>query len=84
MTNPTPAPWWRDFNREHWFVFSIASLAWLFDCLDQQFFNLARDAAMEDLMPTKALANEYGPCCPSCSPPACAAPAPASATTSAG
>jgi predicted MFS family arabinose efflux permease len=54
-------PWWRSFNREHWFVFSIASLAWLFDCLDQQFFNLARDAAMEDLMPTKALANEYGP-----------------------
>ena len=54
-------PWWRTLGRDHWFVFSIASLAWLFDCLDQQFFNLARDAAMEALMPTKALANEYGP-----------------------
>ncbi len=61
MTSSTPAPWWREFNRDHWLVFSIASLAWLFDCLDQQFFNLARDAAMEDLMPTKALANEYSP-----------------------
>jgi MFS family permease len=42
-------PWWRSFTREHWFVFSVASLAWLFDCMDQQFFNLARDAAMEAL-----------------------------------
>ncbi len=42
-------PWWRSFNREHWFVFTVASLAWLFDCMDQQFFNLARDAAMEAL-----------------------------------
>jgi MFS family permease len=42
-------PWWRSFNREHWFVFIVASLAWLFDCMDQQFFNLARDAAMEAL-----------------------------------
>ncbi len=51
--------WWRLLNREHWFVFSVASLAWLFDCLDQQFFNLARDAAMEQLIPEKA--TEYGP-----------------------
>jgi hypothetical protein len=50
----TPAssaqPWWRSFTREHWFVFTVASLAWLFDCMDQQFFNLARDAAMEALV----------------------------------
>jgi MFS family permease len=42
-------PWWRSFTRQHWFVFVVASLAWLFDCMDQQFFNLARDAAMEAL-----------------------------------
>jgi MFS family permease len=42
-------PWWRSFTRHHWFVFTVASLAWLFDCMDQQFFNLARDAAMEAL-----------------------------------
>ena len=43
-------PWWRSFTRQHWTVFIVASLAWLFDCLDQQFFNLARDAALEQLM----------------------------------
>jgi MFS family permease len=50
MTSPSSTqPWWRSFTRDHWFVFSVASLAWLFDCMDQQFFNLARDAAMEAL-----------------------------------
>jgi MFS family permease len=48
-TASSPQPWWRSFTREHWFVFIVASLAWLFDCMDQQFFNLARDAAMEAL-----------------------------------
>ena len=54
-------PWWRTLTREHWFVFIVASLAWLFDCLDQQLFNLARDAAMEQLLADKAKATEYGP-----------------------
>jgi MFS family permease len=50
MTPASPSqPWWRSFTRHHWFVFTVASLAWLFDCMDQQFFNLARDAAMEAL-----------------------------------
>jgi len=60
MSQPAQ-PWWRLLNREHWFVFAIASLAWLFDCLDQQLFNLARDAAMEQLLEDKAKATEYGP-----------------------
>ncbi|MEI6053560.1 MAG: MFS transporter, partial [Opitutaceae bacterium] len=62
-THPTQSPaqpWWRSLTREHWFVFSIASLAWLFDCLDQQLFNLARDGAMEDLV-GKAEATIKGP-----------------------
>ncbi|MBC7369080.1 MAG: MFS transporter [Undibacterium sp.] len=51
MTTITPnTPWWRTLTKEHWFVFTIASLAWLFDCLDQQLFNLARDGAMEGLV----------------------------------
>ena len=33
----------------------------MFDCLDQQLFNLARDAAMEDLLGDKARATVYGP-----------------------
>ena len=56
--NPS-APWWRSFTRHHWFVFSIASLAWLFDCLDAQLFNLARGGAMLDLV-GKERASEFG------------------------
>lgn len=33
----------------------------MFDCLDQQLFNLARDAAMEDLLGDKARATVYAP-----------------------
>src|SRR5204863_1083905 len=54
-------PWWRSFNRHHWAVFALASLAWLFDCLDQQVFNLARDGAMEDLLTNKSKVIEYAP-----------------------
>src|SRR5882762_2245265 len=61
MSSPTVPPWWRVLTREHWLVFGVASLAWLFDCLDQQIFNLARDGAMEALIPDKKLATEYGP-----------------------
>lgn len=56
---PSSQPWWQSFDRRHWQVFIVASLAWLFDCLDQQLFNLARDGAMEDLLTNKALATEY-------------------------
>jgi MFS family permease len=44
-------PWWRTLTRYHWFVFAMASLAWLFDCLDQQLFLLARNPAMKALHP---------------------------------
>ncbi len=60
--NPTAAgPWWRTLTREHWFVFVGASLAWLFDCLDSQLFNLARDGAMEDLLADKTQATVLAP-----------------------
>lgn len=42
--------WYRDMTRYHWFVLLVASLAWLFDCLDQQLFNLARKPAMDELL----------------------------------
>ena len=44
-------PWWRSLEKYHWFVFSMAALAWMFDCLDQQLFILARNSAMVALMP---------------------------------
>jgi hypothetical protein len=53
-TAPAPAqPWYKLMTSHHWFVFSVASLAWLFDCMDQQFFNLGRGAAMEQLLRVK-------------------------------
>src|SRR5262245_38003850 len=57
---PSAGPWWRELNSYHWFVFAMASLAWLFDCLDQQLFILARNAAMANLLPPGRDTNEYG------------------------
>jgi MFS family permease len=37
-------------NRYHWFVLIVAALGWLFDCLDQQLFILARNPAMRELL----------------------------------
>ena len=54
------APWWKDLTGYHWFVFIIASLAWLFDCLDQQLFLLARNDAMKALLPEGWDPKEYG------------------------
>ena len=55
-------PWYRALNRYHWFVLVVSALGWLFDCLDQQLFILARPAAMNDLLShikdAKLLASE--------------------------
>jgi MFS family permease len=53
-------PWYRDLTPYHWFVFTVASLAWLFDCLDQQLFLLARGSAMKALLPEGLDAIKYG------------------------
>jgi MFS family permease len=42
--------WYRQLTRYHWFVLIVAALGWMFDCLDQQLFILARPAAMKDLV----------------------------------
>lgn len=36
-------------TRYHWFVFSVAAIAWMADCMDQQLFSLGRRMAMTDL-----------------------------------
>jgi MFS family permease len=46
-------PWWHYLTSYHWFVFAMAALAWLFDCLDQQIFILFRDDALKALMPDR-------------------------------
>jgi MFS family permease len=46
----TGVPWYKLLTRYHWFVLVVAALGWLFDCLDQQLFILARPAAMKELV----------------------------------
>ena len=43
-------PWYRQLNSYHWLVLGVCTLAWLFDCLNQQIFNLTRKPAMADLL----------------------------------
>jgi MFS family permease len=65
---PTRYRWTSELTRYHWFVLIVAALGWMFDCLDQQLFNLARQPAMDELLATtpgeKAdpeLVAQYGP-----------------------
>lgn len=44
--------WWSELNGYHWFVFVVAALGWLADCMDQQLFVLARNQAVTDLVTT--------------------------------
>ena len=43
-------PWYRELTGYHWFVLLVAALGWMFDCLDQNLFTLARPAAMKELL----------------------------------
>jgi len=43
-------PWWKYLSRYHWLVLIIASMSWLFDCMDQRFFNIVREPAMRSLL----------------------------------
>ncbi len=57
-TPPTDTdPWWHGLTRYHWFVFAMACLAWMFDCLDQQLFIIARNPAIADLLPKGSLSD---------------------------
>lgn len=47
---PTGKSWWSHLGPYQRLVFVVATLAWLFDCLDQQLFNLARSPAMTSLL----------------------------------
>ena len=60
MSSEQSSAWWKGLNAYHWFVFLMASLAWLFDCLDQQLFLLARQGAMKALLPPGMDPKEYG------------------------
>ncbi|HSW46388.1 MAG TPA: MFS transporter [Phycisphaerae bacterium] len=58
-----PKSWYRGLTRYQWWVLIIASLGWMFDTMDQQFFNLARGPALQDILqydPAKAGAKRLG------------------------
>ena len=65
MSTPVRAsdtPWWRGLTRYHWWVLGISSLAWMFDCMGQQFFALGRQPAITQLLggrATPATVAEY-------------------------
>ena len=56
----TKTNWWNGLTSYHWFVFAMASLAWLFDCLDQQIFILVRKDALKHLLPPTMDASQVG------------------------
>jgi MFS family permease len=41
----------------HWLVVIIASCGWLFDCMDQRFFTLAKESALKELLGSNAAAQ---------------------------
>src|SRR5688572_12906708 len=47
-------PWYKLLTRYHWFVLVVAALGWLFDTMDQQLFNLARNPALKELLTIKS------------------------------
>jgi MFS family permease len=52
----------RDLNRYQWTAFSVAAIAWLADCMDQQLFALARQTAITDLTggdPTAPVVTQF-------------------------
>lgn len=48
--NSSSMPWYRGLSRYQWWVLIIASMGWMFDTMDQQFFNLGRGPAMQDVL----------------------------------
>lgn len=55
-TSPAPAPGTspEKITVYHWLVVIIASAGWLFDCMDQRLFVLARESALTELLGSEA------------------------------
>jgi MFS family permease len=45
-----PLKWYQGLDRYCWIVLSVAALGWLFDTMDQNLYNLVRQASLEDLL----------------------------------
>ncbi len=44
--------WYRILTAYQWFVLIVCTLGWAFDTFDQQLFNVARQSAVKDLLPS--------------------------------
>src|SRR5580658_2381519 len=42
--------WWQHLTPYHWFVILVATMAWLFDCLDESILSLSGIAALAGLV----------------------------------
>jgi len=47
---PAETPWWREVTWYHWLVLLLAAGGWLFDCMGQRIFVLAREPALRELL----------------------------------
>ena len=45
-----PLKWYQGIERYCWVVLTVAALGWLFDTMDQNLYNLIRQASLEDLL----------------------------------
>lgn len=46
----TRSGWLAGVTKYHWLVVVIASAGWLFDCMDQRLFTMARESALRELL----------------------------------
>lgn len=50
--------WWQGVPRYAWIVLGVSALGWLFDTMDQNLFNLVRQASLKDLLGPSATKAE--------------------------
>ena len=55
---PAKYVWYKELTGYQWFVIAVAAGGWMFDTMAQQLFNLARVAALRELMGGHASAGE--------------------------
>ena len=53
--------WYQGLTWYHWVVVLIASCGWLFDCMDQRIFALARQPALTDVLgnPSSTIVKDW-------------------------
>jgi MFS family permease len=50
LPRPAEKSWWREVTWYHWVVLLLAAGGWLFDCMGQRIFVLARQPALRELL----------------------------------